>query len=101
MSDYNQNELKVVNEAKNQQHPFHLLSSSRLPIFMAAFAGGLAITVIVKLQNVSNLSKFLFVGQGIMEPFFSVAGALPSTELPDTIVDARILQFLTFIVLTM
>jgi len=68
---------------------------------MAAFAGGLAITVIIKLQNVSNLSKFLTVGASIMEPFFSVAGALPSTELPDTIVDARIVQFLTLIILTM
>jgi hypothetical protein len=92
--------LKVLNESKNQQHPFHLLSLSRLPIFMAAFAGGLAITVIIKLQNISNLSKFLIVGATIMEPFFSISGTLPNTELPDSVVDARILQFLTLIIIT-
>lgn len=94
-------DLKIINESKNQQHPFHLLSLSRLPMFMAAFAGGLAITVIVKLQNISNLSKFLVVGSSIMEPFFSISGTLPNTELPDSIVDARILQFLTLIIITM
>jgi len=95
------NNLKLINEAKNQQHPFHLLSSSRLPIFMAAFTGGLAISVIIKLQNISNMSKFLFVGANIMEPFFSISSILPSTELPDSIIDTRILQFLTLILLTM
>jgi heme/copper-type cytochrome/quinol oxidase subunit 3 len=100
-NEFYEHELKVVNNAKNQQHPFHLLSYSSLPIFMAAFAGGLAISIIIKLQNVSNLSKFLFVGQNIMEPFFSVAGALPSAELPDSIVDTRIVQFLTLILIAM
>lgn len=95
------NNLKLINEARNQQHPFHLLSSSRLPIFMAAFIGGLAISIIIKLQNISNMSKFLFVGAFIMEPFFSVAHVLPSTELADSIIDTRILQFLTLIILTM
>jgi hypothetical protein len=100
MSDYISN-LNNVNKAKNQQHPFHLLASSRLPIFMAAFAGGLAISVIIKLQNISNVVKFSTVGAMIMEPFFSVTGALPSTELPDSIIDSRILLFLTLIILTM
>jgi hypothetical protein len=94
-------ELLISNKAKNQQHPFHLLSSSRLPIFMAAFAGGLALTVVVKLQNIYNVAKFSTVAAYIMEPFFSVAGALPSTELPDSIIDTRIVQFLTLIILTM
>jgi len=100
MSEYNTN-LINVNKAKNQQHPFHLLASSRLPIFMSMFAGGLAVTVIIKLQNISNAAKLSSVGASIMEPFFSVAGALPSTELPDSVVDSRILVFLTLIVLTM
>lgn len=94
-------ELKTVNEAKNQQHPFHVLGSSKLPVFMAAFVGGLAISVIIKLQNISNLSKFMVVGANIMEPFFSVSGALPNTELPDSVIDARILQFLVFILITL
>jgi len=100
MSEYN-TELSNPNQAKNQQHPFHLLASSRLPIFMAAFAGGLAVTVIIKLQNIYNVAKFSTVGAGIMEPFFSVTGALPNTELPDSVIDSRILLFLTLIILTM
>jgi hypothetical protein len=96
-----QSSLRTINKSKNQQHPFHLLGSSKLPVFMATFAGGLAITIIIKLQNVSNLAKFLTVGSDIMEPFFAVSNAMPSTELPDSIVDARILQFLVLILITM
>lgn len=92
-------DLRLVNKAKNQQHPFHVLGSSKLPIFMSAFAGCLAITIIVKLQNVSNLAKFLTVGTGIMEPFFSTMNAAPSTELPDSTVDSRILSFLVLILI--
>lgn len=93
--------LRLVNKAKNQQHPFHVLGSSKLPIFMSSFAGCLAITIIVKLQNISNLAAFLTVGAGIMEPFFSVMNAVPSAELPDSIVDSRILQFLVLILIAM
>lgn len=99
MSD--QFNLLTINKSKNQQHPFHLLGSSKLPVFMATFAGCLAITTIIKLQNISNLAKFLTVGADIMEPFFSVMNASPSTELPDSVVDARILQFLVLILITM
>jgi heme/copper-type cytochrome/quinol oxidase subunit 3 len=99
MSNFELN-FKSPNEAKNAQHPFHVLGSSKLPVFMSTFVGGLAISIIIKIQNVSNLSKFLVVGAGIMEPFFSVAGALPNTELPDSVIDSRILTFLVFIILT-
>jgi heme/copper-type cytochrome/quinol oxidase subunit 3 len=99
MSNFELN-FKSPNEAKNAQHPFHVLGSSKLPVFMSTFVGGLAISIIIKIQNVSNLSKFLVVGAGIMEPFFSVAGALPNTELPDSVIDSRILTFLVFILLT-
>lgn len=95
-----ENNFKIVNEAKNAQHPFHVLGSSKLPVFMSVFVGALAISIIIKLQNVSNLSKFLAVGAGIMEPFFSVTGALPNTELPDSIIDSRILTFLVLILIT-
>jgi len=96
----NGSNLKAVNEAKNAQHPFHVLGSSKLPVFMSTFVGGLAISIIIKLQNISNMSKFLFVGGSIMEPFFSVTGALPNTELPDSAIDSRILTFLILILLT-
>ena len=75
--------LEILNTAKHQQHPFHVLGSSRLPIFMATFVGGLALSVIVKLQNVSNLSKFLTIGEDFLQPFFNLASLLPSFEIPD------------------
>jgi heme/copper-type cytochrome/quinol oxidase subunit 3 len=92
--------LKIVNEAKNQQHPFHVLGSSRLPIFMATFVGGLALSVIAKVQNITNLEKFLTIGADILQPLFNVVGVLPTIEVPDALVDTRIMQFLTLIVIT-
>jgi heme/copper-type cytochrome/quinol oxidase subunit 3 len=93
--------LVTINKSTNQQHPFHVLSLSRLPIIMAALVGGLAISIIVKLQNVSNLSKFLIVGRDIMQPFFTVAGTLPTLEIPDETVDSRILQIFTLILIVL
>jgi hypothetical protein len=46
------------NTAKGQQHPFHVLGLSRLPVFMGMFAGSLALTLIVKLQNISSVSTY-------------------------------------------
>jgi heme/copper-type cytochrome/quinol oxidase subunit 3 len=101
MSNLQSKERKIINNSKNQQHPFHVLGSSRLPIFMGAFVGGLAISIIIKLQNISNLNKFLALGSDIMEPFFFISGALPSTEWPDSIIDTRIVQFLALILVTL
>ena len=92
---------QLLNVSKTQQHPFHVLGLSRLPIVMAALAGGLAISIIVKLQNVVNLSNFLFVGELIMQPFFSVMGVLPALEIPEESVDSRIMQFLVLILITL
>jgi hypothetical protein len=93
--------LEILNTAKHQQHPFHVLGSSRLPVFMATFVGGLALSVIVKLQNVSNLAKYLTVGEDFLQPFFNVTSLLSSLEIPDDTVDTRILQFLTLILITL
>jgi len=98
MSTY---ELKTINEAKNQQHPFHVLGSSRLPIFIAAFVGSLAISVIVKLQNVSKLSQFLSIGEDIIQPFFALPLCLLNQEIPDEATDNRIMQLLALILLTL
>jgi len=46
-----QSNLRTINNSKNQQHPFHLLGSSKLPVFMAAFAGGLAITLLLNYKT--------------------------------------------------
>jgi hypothetical protein len=91
--------LKLIQKSKNQQHPFHVLASSRLPFFIALFAGSLAITLIIKLQNISDLNNFMFVGSLIMEPFFSVQGSLPSVEMPDSIIDSRLLQCLSLLLI--
>ena len=95
------NDDRIYNISKHQQHPFYLLSLSRLPIFMATFSGCLAILIIIKLQNISNLSKFLDISSSIMEPFFTVSGILPSTDLPSDAVDTRILQVLVLILITL
>jgi len=93
--------LNLVNQAKNQQHPFHVLGSSRLPVFIAAFVGSLAISVIAKLQNVSKLSQFLSIGEDILQPFFSLPLCLMNQEIPDEATDNRILQLLGLILLTL
>jgi hypothetical protein len=93
--------LEIINKSKNQQHPFHVLGLSRLPVIMAALVGGLAISIIVKLQNISNLSTFLIIGRDIMQPFFAATGTLPTTEIPDETVDSRILQLFTLILIVL
>lgn len=98
MSHHN---LTIVNQAKNQQHPFHVLGSSRLPIFMAAFVGSLAITVIAKLQNVTKLSSFLTIGEDLLQPFFSLPFCLTGQEIPDEATDNRIMTFLVLILITL
>lgn len=99
MSQSNLSQLKVVNSAKSAQHPFHLLGSSKLPLFMSVFVGGLAVTVIIKLQNVIP-AKFFLVGSAIMEPIFSVAGLVSGSEMPDSIIDTRLVTFIVFILIT-
>jgi hypothetical protein len=88
------------NQSKQQQHPFHVLGSSKLPIFIATFVGGLAISVIVKVQNVANLSKFLTIGQDIIAPFFAISAQFSSLDIPDPLVNVRIFQFLALILAT-
>ena len=44
----------LLNTSKTQQHPFHVLHLYRLPAVMAALAGGLAISIVAKLQNIIN-----------------------------------------------
>jgi hypothetical protein len=93
--------LNLINQAKNQQHPFHVLGESRLPVFIAAFVGSLAISVIIKLQNVSKLSQFLIIGEELIQPFFTLPICLLSQEIPNEATDSRILQFLALILLTL
>jgi len=68
---------------------------------MAAFVGSLAISVVAKLNNVAQLSKFLSIGEDILQPFFSLPLCLLNQEIPDESVDNRILQLLGLILLTL
>ena len=89
--------LVIKNEAKYQQHPFHVLGLSKLPMVMAALVGSLAISVIIKLQNVTNFSKFLAIGGTIIEPFF----VAPRLDIPSSDVDSRIIQLIILILITL
>jgi heme/copper-type cytochrome/quinol oxidase subunit 3 len=95
------NKFVYENTARGQQHPFHVLGLSRLPVFMGMFAGSLALTLVVKLQNISNVSGYSLWTSGIMEPFFSIAGVIPSAELPDSVIDTRLVQILTLIIIAL
>lgn len=90
----------IRNEARNQQHPFHVLGLSKLPMVMSALAGGLVISVVIKFQNVTDFDKFLTVGEIIMQPFFSIP-SLSSVGIPNETVDVRIIQFLALILITL
>lgn len=97
-----QNNLMTTSKTYNQQtHPFHILSYSKLPIFMATFIGGLAVSVIIKLQNITTIPYALFVGSIIMEPLFFFENNFNNAlVLHESTSDFRILTFLIFILLT-
>lgn len=63
------------NYIKQQQHPYHVLTSSKLPIMLASFAGLFAVSFIVKLHGsslsfVSFANLFAALVSEIAEPFF-------------------------------
>ena len=67
--------LQNYNYLKQQQHPYHVLTSSKLPIMLASLAGLFAVSFIIKLHgfaisfvSLDNLFALL-VGE-IAEPFF-------------------------------
>lgn len=78
-------------------HPFHVLTNSKLPIFLATFAGLLATAFITKLHNVefNNSNDFSWAAYNILSPFFSTAAY-------DIIsFDKLILFFLTSLIIIM
>ncbi len=66
--------LNIINIKDTQQHPFHVLTSSKLPILTATLSGGLALTFIAKLHNINinDLAGFSYVANLILDPLFSV-----------------------------
>lgn len=67
--------IQNYNYVKQQQHPYHVLTSSKLPIMLASFAGLFAVSFIIKLHGASlNFAGFnnlfaLLVDE-IAAPFF-------------------------------
>jgi hypothetical protein len=67
--------LKHLNIKQTQFHPFHVLTSSKLPIFIATFTGFLALSFISKLHGLDYIasSNVGFVLLQLLEPFFFVS----------------------------
>jgi len=60
----------IVNIIKTQQHPFHVLTSSKLPILMSLCAGCTALTFVMKLHAAPEINVFKSVVIFyIMDPF--------------------------------
>ena len=65
---------KLLNVTNTQQHPFHVLTSSKLPVTTSALMGVLALTLIAKLHGISvnDLSAFSYVTSFVLDPLYSV-----------------------------
>jgi hypothetical protein len=90
-------QLKLENIRQTQQHPFHVLTSSKLPLFMSLFAGSTALIFVAKLHDINYAGSFNYslVASQIFAPFFEV------DNLTYLSIDILILYFLTFAVITM
>jgi hypothetical protein len=87
------NEPTLINIKESQQHPFHILTSSKLPILTSILAGSLALTFIAKLHNIdySGIKELSFVVAQVLDPLFS----LGSLHYIST--NVTILYFLAFL----
>lgn len=93
---------ELQSKRRFQQHPFHVLTLSKPSMVMAPVTRGLAISIAMKLQNISNPSEFLFVGYIISYPFFDFLEPFSTLGLPhDDLIDISIMQFLALILLTL
>jgi len=90
-------QLTLKNIRQTQQHPFHVLTSSKLPLFMSLFAGSTALIFVAKLHDINYAASFNYslVTSQIFAPFFETG------NLTYLSVDILILYFLTFAVITM
>lgn len=70
-----QNTTKLININTTQQHPFHVLTSSKLPIITSSLSGMLALTLIAKLHEISinDLELFSSVATLILDPLYSIS----------------------------
>jgi hypothetical protein len=89
--------LQIKNIKQTQQHPFHVLTNSKLPLLLSIFAGSTALIFIAKLHDINYTSSFNYslVAAQIFSPFFEV------DNLAYLSVDTLILYFMAFAVMTM
>jgi len=64
---------RLLNVKLTQQHPFHVLTSSKLPIIASTLSGFLALTFIAKLHNIgpADIGGYSYVAAQILDPLFS------------------------------
>lgn len=89
--------LTLENIKLVQQHPFHVLTSSRLPMFMSFFAGITALVFIAKLHDIGYIASFNYslIASQILAPFFEI------DNLYYLSIDILIMYLLIFSILTM
>jgi hypothetical protein len=70
----NLSSTKLINITSTQQHPFHVLTSSKLPILTSTLSGVLALTFIAKLHGIaiSDLDTFSYISVLVLDPLFSI-----------------------------
>lgn len=68
--------MRILNINKTQQHPFHVMHSSKLPMFLSLFAGCTALLFVAKLHADSSADTFtgIAVLSQLLSPFFEVNG---------------------------
>jgi cytochrome c oxidase subunit 3 len=65
--------VEDVSATETQKHPFHVLTDSKLPIFIASAAGALALTFVYKLHSADSLLEEILALKFLVSAFF-VAG---------------------------
>lgn len=65
---------KLINTQKTQQHPFHVLHSSKLPILVASLSGIIALLFIIKIHDINIINVFYFSAllALIVDPFYTI-----------------------------
>ncbi len=89
--------FRTVNTGLTQQHPFHVLTSSKLPILTSALSGVLALTFIAKLHGIlpGDLHAFSYISALVLDPLYSIG------ELHHTSSNLTLLTVIVFLIASM
>jgi heme/copper-type cytochrome/quinol oxidase subunit 3 len=88
------NNPKLINITTTQQHPFHVLTSSKLPILTSTLSGILALTLIAKLHNIlpTDLYTFSYILALVLDPLYAIG------ELYSISYNLSILTLISFLI---